>query len=384
MVDRAATPRVLLVSPVGPGVNPYISLLQGGLAAAGASVRLVPRLTADELEGECCPDVVHLHWLDRYDLPPAILFPGLHPARDLPRRVLRRLLETACNLPLVYQGRRWARLRHLLTLLRRFRAAGGRVVYTVHNLDPHEEGGPADRWALRHLIGLADALHVHDISTAEALARTFGRREGVAVIPHGHYLDCYPNTVSRQEARARLGLPQQAFVYALLGWLRPYKGVEELLRAFRALPDRDAILLIAGKAVSEAYASALASLAASDPRVHFYPGLVLAPEVQHYLNSADICVLPYRQVTTSGAALLAFSFGLPVIAPALGAFPHLIQGRRGLLYDPSDPQGLERALAQARQMAWQEARAEVLAWVAQFDWVTIGNQLLRVYQGSDG
>lgn len=382
MTEAIPPLRVLLLSAVGAQVNPYIGLLHGGLSAAGADVRLADRLDPADLAGGRRPDVIHLHWLDRYDRPPAFLVLGLRGARDLPRRALRRLVETVGNLPAAYQWRRWQRLYRLMRQLRRFQTAGGRVAYTVHNLDPHEGGGPADRWGTAALLRLADLVHVHDAGTAEALASRFGRRAGVVVIPHGHYMESYPNTIGHAEARERLNLPETAFIYVTLGLLRPYKGLEELLPAFRALPEPDALLLLAGKPGPGSYAGTLAALAGGDPRIRLVPDFVPPAEVQLYLNAADVCVLPYRQITTSGAALLAFSFGLPVIAPAIGAFPNLIGERRGLLYDPAAADGLTRALIQARQADWRGVRSEIMAWVAQFDWAEIGRQLVAAYRPS--
>jgi len=379
MSGEPHTPRVLLLSAVGTRTNPYIGLLQDGLAAAGADVRVVDRLRPADLTGVARPDVIHLHWLDRYDLPQAILLRGFHGATDLPRRTLRRLLETGCNVAPIYQMRRWWRLRRLVGQLRGFQATGGRVAYTIHNLDPHEDQGPADRWGSARLIRLADVVHVHDESTARAVAGRFGRRGGVATIPHGHYLHSYPNQIDRLAARARLGLPAAAFLYVTLGLLRPYKGLETLLAAFRSLPGEDVALLLAGKSDSDSYGETLATLAAGDPRIRLQAGFVPREDVQLYLNAADVCVLPYRQITTSGAALLAFSFGVPVIAPAIGGFPSLVEGRRGFLYDPADPAGLTRALAQARETDWQGARQEIRDWVAQFDWREIGRRLVRAY-----
>ena len=265
--DLPAHPHVLILSAVGTGVNPYIGLLRDGLIATGAQVRLVERLDPADLTSDTRPDVVHLHWLDHYDVPRAILFLGLHGATDLPRRAARRMLETACNLSFIYQARRWRRLRRLLTQLRRFQARGGRVAYTVHNVEAHEGEGAVDRWGTARLIALADVVHVHDTSTAEAVAARFGRRDGVAAIPHGHYIDCYPNEITREAARDRLGLPTDAFVYLALGLMRPYKGLEELAPAFRSLPDPSAVLLLAGKPSPASYGETLARLTAGEPRI---------------------------------------------------------------------------------------------------------------------
>ncbi len=371
--------RVLVVSPIGTAINPYIGLFCEGLKAAGADVRLCSRLAAADLTAGARPDVIHLHWLERYDLPPAILARSLHGARDLPRRGLRRVLEGSLNARWVYQLRRWLRLRRLFGLLERFQQQGGRVAFTSHNLEPHEETGPADRWGIARLIHQADIIHVHDAGTAALLDERFGRRHGVAVIPHGHYLSAYPNEIGRAAARSRLGLPTDAFVFVTLGLLRPYKGLEDLVPAFRAQQGEGVCLVLAGQAEAPAYVEKLKALIGEDPRIHLRPGLVPQDMVQLYLNAADVVVLPYRRITTSGAALLAFSFGRPIVAPAIGAFPHLIGGQRGILYDPRQQDGLASALAQARQTDWRNAEEEIMRWVRQFDWQEIGARMLEAY-----
>ena len=212
--------------------------------------------------------------------------------------------------------------------------------------------------------------------------RALADASGSLAIPHGHYIDCYPNEIGREAARDRLGLPADAFVYLALGLMRPYKGLEELAPAFRSLPDRDVVLLLAGKPSPASYAETLARLTVGDPRIRLIPQFVPPQDVQLYLNAADICVLPYRQITTSGAALLAFSFGAPVLAPRIGAFPHLLAEGRGILYDPADPAGLAHALTDAASTDWQPIRPEILAWVRQFDWPGIGSRLVAAYRDS--
>jgi glycosyltransferase involved in cell wall biosynthesis len=209
----------------------------------------------------------------------------------------------------------------------------------------------------------------------------------IAVIPHGHYIDAYPNTVTRADARLALQLPSAvdrspSTVYLFLGLIRPYKGLEELLPAFHSLPDAGAALLIAGRPRPSDYAARLAAQASADPRVIWHPRFVPNDEVQRWMNAADIVALPYRQITTSGAAMLAWSFGKPVIAPALPAFVEPMSDAPflGLLYDPTDPASLTEALRQAAQTDWPTQREPILAWARQFDWPGIGRQMARLYQ----
>ena len=204
----------------------------------------------------------------------------------------------------------------------------------------------------------------------------------IAVIPHGHYIDAYPNTVARADARRTLQLPAPSTVYLFLGLIRPYKGLEELLPAFGSLPDPDARLLVAGRPRPADYAARLAAQAAGDGRLYWHPRFVPSDQVQLWMNAADVVALPYRQITTSGAAMLAWSFGKPVIAPALPAFvePMAAAPFLGLLYDPADPRALAEALRQAAQIDWQAQRATILAWARQFDWPGIGQQMAALYR----
>lgn len=371
--------RVLVVSPFGTRVNPYIGLFAGGLRTAGADVDVTRVLDLSTLVSAARPDVIHLHWIERYDLPPAL---QPHSHAGLLALVERVALRPA-NTGALYSLRHWQRLHALLDGLAVFRKLGGRVAYTVHNLDPHEAGSWVERRAQQEMIRTADVLQVHDSSTASEIFRRYGRSERVTVIPHGHYLDAYPNAISQSDARAQLGLPVDSFVFACLGLMRPYKGLEELLPAFRAaFPADNSLtaklrLVLAGRPPDAGYVSRLRTLARGDPRIILDPRFIPEDEVQVYLNAADSAVLPYRQITTSGAALLAFSFGLPVVAPAIGAFPHLVTPDRGTLYTSGQ---LAAALKETREKDWTGARQQILDWVRQFDWGETGRRLLEAYR----
>jgi glycosyltransferase involved in cell wall biosynthesis len=296
------------------------------------------------------------------------------------------LARRASAIEPVYQLRLRRRLETLLDELEDFRQAGGTVAYTIHNVEPHEDAGAAGRRAVARLVQLADVVHVHDRSAAREMADRFGRTIGVTLAPHGHYIDSYPNTMPVEAARRALGLPQSGHVFASMGLLRPYKGLEELIPAFRAGAPPDAALVIAGKPAAPGYANRLAALADGDPRITIAPRFVPAEEVQVILNAADTAVLPYREVTSSGAAMLALSFGLPVVAPLLGAFPDLVGGTRGILYEPRDARGLAGALAAAaaRGPTNGELRSEIIAWTRRFDWAATGRTLLAAYVAARG
>jgi glycosyltransferase involved in cell wall biosynthesis len=343
---------VTLVSRVR--LNPYVRLLAQALRRLepGAAISEVRDVSVGRaLVGLGRQRIWHLHW-------PELLYRS-------PRGTVAAL--------------RWARFALALAC---FRATGGRLVHTVHNLDPHEWHHPRlDRWTERLLRRWADALHVHDHQAQAEVARRW-RREDAVVIPHGNYIGAYPQGCDRREARARLGLPPEALVFLCLGGLRPYKGVEELVAAFRALEAQEprAWLLVAGHAHDPAYARRLAADLQGAERVRFVPAHIPDDEVQVYMAAADFAVFPYRRATTSGAAVLALSFGVPVIAPALGPFPELLAQGGGILYPPERREGLLEALQGALHADRERMAQEAWAVARALDWDAVAREFLALYR----
>lgn len=339
--------RILLVSNVQ--LNPYVRLLADGLQAAGASVRQASGISLSSLlvNRRRGLDVIHLHWLE---------------------------LLYASPRPIVSA---W-RLGMILLTLAAARLWGIKVIYTVHNLAQHERRTPRlNDWGNRMLFRLATALHAHDAVTARALAPWASK---VYIVPHGSYIGAYPNTTDRAAARARLGLSNAGVVYLFLGGVRPYKGIELLLGAFRTLDDPQSRLLVAGHAHRPDYAAAIAALADRDARVRLILRHVADDELQFFFQASDACLLPYRAVTTSGAALLSLSFGCPIVAPRLGPFPELAADGRGILFEPESVDDLARALRDARGMDHAAARAACLAYTQALAWPILAQAHLAAYQ----
>lgn len=341
--------RVALISTVT--MNPYVELLRQALdAIPGVRATSHRDLTPDWVWGHRRLDVIHLHWVELQIASPS----------------------------------RWRALKKFTRLVRAVllaRLLGITFVYTVHNLAHHEgQNARLNRWANRWVFWLADAVHVHDEGVAAQLAALYGRRRGVYVVPHGNYIGAYPVTATREEARQHLGLQPHEKVFLFLGQIRPYKGVEELIAAFRQLEGDGYVLLIAGNPQDAGYAARIEAAAHGDPRIRLRLGYVPDEELHRYLLAADADVLPYREVTTSGAALLAFSFGVPIVAPRIGCFPALVEGSRGVLYEPDDPHGLVRALAQAAALDRDAARREALAYAESLGWDGLARRHLAAYR----
>ena len=115
--------------------------------------------------------------------------------------------------------------------------SGVPLVYTVHNLVPHD-ARPDDVARYGGLYHAADTLVVHSQRSATALSQEWGiPPERIVVVPHGPLLEDWP-PLPRAEARRRLGLPLDAELVLFAGLIEPYKGLDDLIAAFDSVAAR--------------------------------------------------------------------------------------------------------------------------------------------------
>jgi len=231
------------------------------------------------------------------------------------------------------------------TAARRARAGRDRParIFLCHNVTPHE-GTPLDRALTAYGLGAADAFLVHARSEAAKL-ETLAHGRPVRVHPHPSYEIFSDRAPSREEARALLGLTGRVVLF--FGYVRPYKGLEDLLRALAlARPDSWDALLVVGEFYEppERYRALLEDPRIRD-RVRVVNRYVPNEEVARWFAAADVAALPYREATGSGIAQVAFGAGLPVIATRTGGLEEVVEeGASGLLVPPRDPPALARAI----------------------------------------
>jgi glycosyltransferase involved in cell wall biosynthesis len=336
-----------------PAATGYLTLLAAALSRAGVDVGSADVDALWRIGYERGADVVHLHWLE-FIAPSASGGAG-----GLIRTVMRHA--------------------RLIAALMWLRARGVTVIWTVHNLAPHEPLQPRlERWLGWIVSRISHALVAHSLYARTRIAESWGCPEKVAVIPHGNYVGLFdPGQGTREQLRQARGIPDGAYVFLAFGQVRGYKRLTDLVSAFRALGRDDVRLLIVGKPVGSDVAARLREAAAADARVLLDLREVPDGEVAGLHRCADAAVLAYRDVFSSGALLLALSFGLPVVAPDVGTAAELVGTEAGELFAPG---GLTVALAAAVR-ADPAARTEAAAAVAaRYGWDLVGTETADLYR----
>ncbi|WP_026118922.1 glycosyltransferase family 4 protein [Nocardiopsis ganjiahuensis] len=224
--------------------------------------------------------------------------------------------------------------------LRRGTGEGPRVVVLCHNVLPHERRA-VDVSLVRALLRRVDGVLTHSAEQgrlAEGLLGPAGPRPVVAEMPP--HLPETGGVRSQERSGERRGL-------LFFGIVRPYKGVDVLLRALAEGAPEDVALTVAGEFWGgSGELSALAGELGLADRVRFREGYVPADELPGLLAGADALVLPYRSATATQNVWLAHEHGLPVIATRAGTLAdHVRDGVDGLLCEPGDVADLARALA---------------------------------------
>jgi len=334
--------------------NPYQTLLRRALAGVGwETVASKMSWRPWSLARRRRVRVVHLHWLEPW------------------------IAHTA-------GWRFWMLLPLFGFQLLALRLSGVRIVWTVHNLMPHETRTPERYAAMAWLVArLAQTLFVHGRSLVDPVARAWWiAPTKIRVIPHGHYRDWYPTPGDRAATRRELSVSDEAIVFLVVGSVRRYKGVPELTQAFEQAALPQASLVVAGKALDETIEREIAAAAERrEGAIVRIAEFVDDQRLSDLLHAADVLVLPYRRAMTSGALVLGMSFGLACIVPDRGCLPETLGPEGGVVFDPEKPDDLRHALIELANDPERLARCRTTnrQRAASFDWSAIAKATANAY-----
>jgi glycosyltransferase involved in cell wall biosynthesis len=313
----------LLVFP--RDANPYQGLLYQEMERLGVQASYLGELTSSQtLNLLLLPlelgvrriggaRLVHLHWVFTFSFPGAQRFPAV----------------------------RWLAYGWFVVWLKACRVLRMRLIWTAHNVMPHEPVFGDDTAARRALVRASDLVLAHSESTLAELSALGAVARRHAIIQHGPMASKPSASVLRVPGT---GDGSRRFLF--FGRIQEYKGVQDLLVAFLAMPDHiGAQLTIAGQCDDLKLKSHLRALARRNvAHITLRTERVPDDEAIQLFAAADVVVLPFRRVTTSGSAMLALSYGRPLIVPNIGTLAEL-PGQVALRYD-GQVLGLSRAMTQ--------------------------------------
>jgi len=238
-----------------------------------------------------------------------------------------------------------------------YKLLGKKVALTVHNVNQARRDGRdsrLNRVTLKIQYRLADHMFVHTRKMKSELCAEFGIPEKAVTVLRHPINNAFPDTdLTPAEAKRRLGLSDTEKTILFFGRVKPYKGLEHLLVAFKQLVGGDASyrLIIAGEVQkgNENYRDKIQrSITGEIDRGQIILKIQFIPdqEMEIYLKAADVLALPYNEIFQSGVLFLGYSFGLPVIATDVGSFrEEIVEGQTGFLCKPCDPADLAKTIA---------------------------------------
>lgn len=298
-------------------------------------------------------DVLHFHWLHPY-----------------------LLRETTA-------GSITRSLRFLVEILV-LKAQGTRIAWTIHNLSNHEGLHPkVEKLFSSIFIRLADTIFVH----GKQAARLSGSHYHVNfnrfhVISHPAYCGIYPNDSSKMQARQKISpnlLGEVGTVFLFLSRVNRYKGVFDLVKEFKSLP-KNCKLIIAGEPADLATHAEMEAATDADNRIIYIPQAIPESDLHFYFNAADIVVLPFRKILTSGSVMLAMSFGKPLVVPDFEVIRETVAKEDVWWFSPGNADSLRSALNQAAQTRSPEMGQANLQIAKNMTWQNLAKETLRDYQ----
>ena len=237
-------------------------------------------------------------------------------------------------------------------------------------------------WLRRRVYRTFDGFAVPNAKSAEWAIAQAGSPRPIVTLPNAIDAAFFkrPSGDARNQARAKLGLPEKGRVLVQVSALTERKGVLPLAKSFLGLSvveRAEARLLFVGEGEQR---SALENLAASSAGTIRVFGQLPPEEVRQALWAADAFVLNTRLDPNPLSAIEASAAGLPIVmSVASGNIREVVElpNTGFVIRDPANPsEALRDVLAASdQQLVAMGARAAELA-SSQFDAIAVAKSLI--------
>jgi glycosyltransferase involved in cell wall biosynthesis len=198
-----------------------------------------------------------------------------------------------------------------------FALFGGRIFWTVHNSEPHEQKYRCLNRYIRRVFGhMAAHLCVHTERARITVAHLLSLpREKISVLSHPPYpVESIPLQQARHQLKTlfpNLVLDSEENLFLMYGYIAPYKGSTEIARLFADFPAHR--LIIAGGIKDSACYSALKKLSLTKNNIFLLPRFVTPREEQILFSAATHVIFNFTQILFSGSFILAQSYNKKIL-----------------------------------------------------------------------
>ena len=254
------------------------------------------------------------------------------------------------------------------------------IICLADNIIPHEHR-LGDRLLTNYFMQRIDGLIAMSQSVLKD-GNSFRKNLPQGFCPHPIF-DNYGEKLSFEVAKQKLKLDLNTRYLLFFGFIRDYKGLDLLIRAFaderlRKFPVK---LLVAGEYYSspEPYLKLIKEYNLEnliELRTDFIPD----DEVNLYFSAADMVVQPYKSATQSGVTQIGYHFNKPMLVTNVGGLSEIIpDGKIGYVVEP-DPKSIANALADFYENDRRiEFEANIIEEKKKFSWSNMANTFLSVY-----
>ena len=232
-----------------------------------------------------------------------------------------------------------------------------KIIALMHNATSHD-GSSVDKWLTKRFLKQVDSCVTLSDSVKTDVEKLAPGKSCTSLF-HPLY-DHYPSGIKSVVARKELGLPKDCKLALFFGLIRPYKGLDVLLKAMDDV-DSNIHLLVAG----ECYGSwnkyqAIINKSTAKGRIHLNNRFIEESELPQIFSSADCLVLPYLKASQSGVVATAIHYNLPIVASRVGDLKTSVKpGVTGELVNPGEPVELSSAINKVLSSDTDNASVEI-------------------------
>jgi glycosyltransferase involved in cell wall biosynthesis len=257
-----------------------------------------------------------------------------------------------------------------ILLIVRLRLNNIPLVWTVHNLEPHEKSSKFYYFIHKLLIN-GDSFKIYMQGNFPPAIRS-------SYIPHGHYIDLFQNYGARD-------IQEKSLTAVSFGQVRPYKNIENLIKHF---PSNLGNLVIAGKPITSDYGRNLQdclSMNNSDVNIHLSLKQFSNEELLDLVVSAEVAIFAYKEIYNSGAVLLALSVPIPVVVTDSSSMRALQAevGDEWLQIMPAEFDVLDLQNALTALQVFHASRGQSSPLSDLRNWDLIAKKYLQIYKDAD-